>query len=69
VEGTLMTTYRFLWLDERGYASKSMQIECVTDRQAIDIAEHQTGDYEMIEVWNGPRPVCRCGNPDKSKKG
>jgi hypothetical protein len=63
-----MPTYRFLWLNERGNAPKSMQIDCLTDCQAIEIAEHQTGDYEVIEVWEGSRPVCRCGNPDKIKK-
>ena len=67
--GTLMTTYRLLWLDENGHASKSKQIECATDRQAIEVAEHQTGDYVMIEVWDGPRPVCRLGNPYRAKKG
>jgi hypothetical protein len=64
-----MTTYRLLWLDRDRHALKSKQIECVTDRQAIDIAGQQTGDYEMIEVWDGTRPVCRCGNPNKAKEG
>jgi hypothetical protein len=45
---------------------RSAQIECLTDQQAIDIAAHQTGDYETIEVWDGGRPVCRCGNSDKT---
>jgi hypothetical protein len=63
-----MTTYRLLWLDERGNARKSAQIECATDRQAIEIAEHQTGAYKAVEVWDGARPVCRCGNPDKTKR-
>jgi hypothetical protein len=64
-----MAIYRLLWLDEKGSTPKSMQIECLTDRQAIEIAEHQTGDYEVIEVWEGSRAVCRCGNPDKIKQG
>ena len=64
-----MTTYRVLWLDEKQNSPKSKQIECLTDREAIDIAEHQTGKYEVIEVWNGSRLVCRCGNPDRTKKG
>jgi hypothetical protein len=64
--GALMTTYRFVWRDNKGNAPKSAQIECLTDQQAIDIAAHQTGDYETIEVWDGGRPVCRCGNSDKT---
>ena len=64
-----MTTYRLLWLDENGYAPKSKPIECTTDREAVDIAERQTGDYAMIEVWDGSRPVCRRGNPDGAKEG
>jgi hypothetical protein len=63
-----MTAYRLLWRDENGNALKSMQIECSSDRQAIEIAEHQTGDYAEIEIWDGPRPVGRCGNPNRSKK-
>jgi hypothetical protein len=61
-----MTTYRFVWRDNKGNAPKSAQIECLTDQQAIDIAAHQTGDYETVEVWDGGRPVCRCGNSDKT---
>jgi hypothetical protein len=61
-----MTTYRLLWLDRDGHALKSKQIECVTDRQVVDIAGQQTGNYEMIEVWDGTRAVCRCANPDAS---
>jgi hypothetical protein len=64
--GALMTTYRFVWRDNKGNAPKSAQIECLTDQQAIDIAAHQTGDYETVEVWDGGRPVCRCGNSDKT---
>jgi len=64
-----MTTYRLLWLDEKGNARKSGQIECATDRQAIDIAAHQTGAYRAVEVWDGARPVCRCGNPDMAGRG
>jgi hypothetical protein len=60
-----MITYRFLWLDEKGNIPKSTQIDCVTDHHAINIAEHQTGDYETIEVWDGPRSVCRRDNPYK----
>jgi hypothetical protein len=43
-----------------------MQIECATDREAINIAGQQTGDYETIEIWDGPRPVGRYGNPDRT---
>ena len=59
-----MTTYRLLWLDENRNIPKSAQIECQTDRQAIDIAEHQTGDYDVIEVWEGSRLICHCDNPN-----
>lgn len=54
-----MTTYRFRWLNEKGDAPKSMQIECATDLQAIAVAESQTGDYEVIEVWDEFWLVCR----------
>ncbi|HET6308848.1 MAG TPA: hypothetical protein VFG12_16780 [Rhodopila sp.] len=54
-----MTTYRFRWLNEKGDAPKSMQIECATDRHAIGVAQRQTGDHELIEVWDGSWLVCR----------
>ena len=54
-----MTTYRFLWLDVLGHPVKSKHIECATERQAIDIAEHQTGKFDVIEVWDGDRMVSR----------
>ena len=64
-----MTIYRVLWLDEKGNTPKSAQIECQTDHQAIDIAEHQTGDYDAIEVWEGSRLICHRDNPDSMKEG
>ena len=64
-----MTTYRLLWLDKKGNTPKSAQLECHTDRQAIEIAEHQTGDYGSIEVWEGSRFICHCDNPDSVKQG
>jgi hypothetical protein len=36
-----------------------MQIDCATDRQAIEVAERQTGDHEVIEVWDRCWLVCR----------
>jgi hypothetical protein len=64
-----MTTYRLLWLDKKGTIPKSAQIECQTNRQAIEIAEHQTGDYDVIEVWEGSRLIRHCDNPDSVKQG
>jgi hypothetical protein len=40
-----------------------------TDRQAIDIAEHQTGDYDAIEVWEGSRFIWHYENPDSMNAG
>jgi hypothetical protein len=64
-----MPIYRIVWIDAQGTARKSTQVECLTDHEAIGMAEQQIGDYEMIEVWDGFRPVGRIGNPDKGKKG
>jgi hypothetical protein len=52
-----MITYRFLWLDEKGYARKSTHMECATDLQAVHLAGRRVGDYEAIEIWDGPRFV------------
>jgi hypothetical protein len=52
-----MTAYRFLWLDEKGHVPRSTHVECATDQQAIELAGRQTGDYEAIEIWDGPRFV------------
>jgi hypothetical protein len=53
-----MPTYRIVWIDAQGTARKSRQVECLTDREAIEMAEQQIGDYERVEVWDGFRP-CR----------
>jgi hypothetical protein len=63
-----MTIYQLIWLDESGYAPKSMQVERATDREVIDFAEHQTGQWDVIEIWDGNRAVCRCYNPGKAPK-
>jgi hypothetical protein len=63
-----MTTYRLVWRDENGNSPKSMLIECSTDREAIGIAEQQTGDHVEIAIWDGLRPVARCGNPNRGKR-
>jgi hypothetical protein len=55
----LMTTYRFRWLNEKGDARKSMQIECMTDLHAIGLAAREAGDHEVLEVWDGSWLVCR----------
>jgi hypothetical protein len=60
-----MATYRFIWLDEKKNITKSRHIDCVADDPVIEIARQQIGDYEVVEVWDGTRPVCRCGNPGK----
>lgn len=65
--GTAMITYRLIWLDDNGHLPKSTHIECATDAQAIEIAQHQSGEYEAIEIWKGRRRVCRCSNPDRTK--
>jgi hypothetical protein len=65
----LMTTYRLLWLDEDGYPLKSAHIECTTDRAAVDIARDHTGDFEVIEIWDGGRFICGCGNPHEGSPG
>jgi hypothetical protein len=59
MDEALMTTYRFRWLNEKGHAPKCMQIECASDRHAIGVAAHQTGDHEVVEVWDGSWLVCR----------
>ena len=64
-----MPTYRIVWIDAQGIARKSKQVECLTDLEAIEIAEQQIGDYERVEVWDGFRPVGRIGNPGKGRKG
>ncbi len=65
----LMTTYRFRWLNAKGDAPESMQIECATDLHAIEVAERQTGDHEVIEVWDGCWLICRVQQPKQDQKG
>jgi hypothetical protein len=64
-----MTTYQFRWLNEKGDAPTSMKLECATALQAIGVAERQTGDHELIEVWDGVWLVCRYSNRNKTRRG
>jgi hypothetical protein len=57
-----MVTYRLVWRDSQGNASRSAQVECATDRGALTIAEQQLGDSQAVEVWDAFRPVGRVGN-------
>jgi hypothetical protein len=63
-----MPTYRLVWRDENGSMSKSKPIECLTARQAIEIAEQQTGDYLEIEIWDETQMIGRCDNPKRVKE-
>jgi hypothetical protein len=63
-----VTSYRFRWLNERGEAPESMQIECATDLHAIGAAKRQTGDHEVVEVWDGCWLICRYSNLKKMRK-
>jgi hypothetical protein len=48
---------------------KSAHIECATDRAAVDVARDHTGDFEVIEIWDGGRFICGCGNPHEGSPG
>jgi hypothetical protein len=63
-----MPNYRLVWRDENGNMPRSKPIECLTVREAIGIAERQTGDYMEIEIWDGTQPIARCDNPNKFKE-
>jgi hypothetical protein len=58
--------YRLIWRDAEGVGFfRSAHIECGTDREALEIAEHQIGDDEItIDLWDGLRPVGRVGSSD-----
>lgn len=58
-----MTLYRLIWLDQTKNVVKSEEIECATDRVAINVAAHEIGGCLAVEIWHGKRPVCLYGNP------
>jgi hypothetical protein len=65
-----MANYRLVWRDAKGIDFRSTQIECETDREALEIAERQIGhDAMTVDVWDGLRPVGRVGSLDQYDSG
>ena len=48
-----MKSYRLLLLDSNGRLLGSRSIECMTDGEAIALAERQSGIFALIEIWRG----------------
>jgi hypothetical protein len=58
-----MKSYRLLLLDSKGRLLGSRSIECMTDAEAIALAERESGIFALIEIWRGGDPVGMFTNP------
>ena len=57
-----MPAYSLLFIDENNAINHSKRVECVSDREAVDIASRECGAYKAVEVWAGGRPLSVVGN-------
>ena len=62
-EAPAMKSYRLLLLDSKGRLLGSRSIECMTDAEAIALAERESGIFALIEIWRGGDPVGMFTNP------
>jgi hypothetical protein len=63
-----MTTYSLLFIATNEHIEKSRQIECSTDKGAVDKAAQEAGDYRAIQVWKGDRLIALVSNPRSLEK-
>jgi hypothetical protein len=62
-----MKSYRLLLLDSNGRLLGSRSIECMTDGEAVAVAERESGIFALIEIWRGGDPIGMFTNPRSSK--
>ena len=58
-----MKSYRLLLLDSKGRLLGSRSIECMTDGEAIALAERESGVFALIEIWRGGDLIGTFTNP------
>jgi hypothetical protein len=63
-----MRSYRLVFLDRHGHVVTALSVDCMEDREAIAVAEQELAkrdlaNCDLVEVWNGGRPVCVCARP------
>jgi hypothetical protein len=58
-----MTNYSFLFIDTNEHIGRSVQIECLTDERAMELAAQEARDCRAVQVWDGDRPIAMIGNP------
>jgi hypothetical protein len=56
-----MAIYRLLFRDAAGHLKRSEIVDCLRDRQAIDIAAQRRGEHASVEVWYEHIRVCLVG--------
>ena len=62
-DASAMKSYRLLLLDAKGRLLGSRSIECMTDAEAIAVAERQSGIFALIEIWRGGHLIGTFTNP------
>jgi hypothetical protein len=64
-----MKSYRLLLLDSKGRLLGSRSIECMTDAEAIALAERESGTSILIEIWRGGDLIGTFTNPRAEEHG
>jgi hypothetical protein len=62
-EAPAKKSYRLLLLDSNGRLLGSRSIECMTDGEAIALAERESGIFALIEIWRGGHLIGTFTNP------
>jgi len=63
-----MTLYRLVMRDGANRVLKRATIDVRTDRDAVEAAEREVGDFARVEVWQEDRAVSLIGNPGEARK-
>ena len=64
-----MKSYRLLLLDAKGRLLGSRAVDCLTDAEAIALAERESRTFALIEIWRGGDLVGTFTNPRAGKHG
>jgi hypothetical protein len=58
-----MKSYRLLLLDAKGRLLGSRAVDCMSDAEAIALAERESSTFAIIEIWRGGHLVGTFTNP------
>jgi hypothetical protein len=69
VVGMSITQYRAYHVGKDDHFKSTFDLECVDDKEAINIAKHLADGDEEVELWQGSRKVARLQAYGKAANG